>query len=105
MPIKELNLQAMPLPVGLKGKLRVLTDGEDNITIERPWRFLNYECVYLKEFQNGKEVRHALAGWFNFYNHRRPHFTFDGDKPMNRYSTSLNTSSSPQKYFSKRHEY
>lgn len=71
----------------------------DNIMIERRWRSLKYECVYLKEFQNGKEVRHALAGWFDFYNHRRPHFTFDGDKPMNIYLRSQATPPSPQKVF------
>ncbi|SHJ06049.1 putative transposase [Halodesulfovibrio aestuarii] len=87
------RLKAAGVRISMDGRGRCM----DNIMIERLWRSLKYECIYLKEFQNGKEVRHALADWFDFYNHRRPHFTFDGDKPMNIYSSSLATSTSPQK--------
>jgi len=53
--------------------------------IERLWRSLKYECVYLRELETGSELRQALAWWINFYNNRRPHKTFDGRKPMEIY--------------------
>jgi putative transposase len=68
---------------------RISMDGRgrwlDNIMIERLWRSLKYECVYLRETETGSEMRRALAWWFDFYNTRRPHFAFDGRKPMDVY--------------------
>jgi putative transposase len=57
----------------------------DNVMIERLWRSLKYECVYLREFETGSDLRRAMAWWFNFYNTRRPHCAFDGRKPMEIY--------------------
>jgi putative transposase len=66
--------------------VRISMDGRgrwiDNVMIERLWRSLKYECVYLRELETGSELRQALAWWFDFYNTRRPHFAFDGKKPM-----------------------
>ncbi|GAB7023817.1 hypothetical protein JCM12178A_23750 [Salidesulfovibrio brasiliensis] len=53
--------------------------------IERLWRSVKYECAYLREMETGSELRQALAWWFDFYNNRRPHFAFDGKKPMEIY--------------------
>lgn len=53
--------------------------------VERPWRSLKYECIYLRELETGSDLRRTLAWWFDFYNTRRPHFTFDGRKPMGIY--------------------
>ena len=57
----------------------------DNAMIERLWRSLKYECVYLREHETGSDLRRILAWWFDFYNTRRPHFTFNGKKPMEIY--------------------
>ncbi len=57
----------------------------DNVMIERLWRSLKYECVYLKDFATGSEISKALNCWYNFYNSHRPHSTFDGRKPMQVY--------------------
>jgi len=57
----------------------------DNVMIERLWRSLKYECVYLREAETGGDMRRALAWWFEFYNFRRPHSAFDGRKPMEIY--------------------
>lgn len=69
--------------------VRISMDGRgrwlDNVMIERLWRSLKYECVYLREMETGRELRQALAWWFEFYNTRRPHFAFDGKKPMEIY--------------------
>jgi len=72
--------------------IRISMDGRgrwmDNVMIERLWRSLKYECVYLRELSTGSELREALAWWFDFYNNRRPHFSFDGMKPMDVYQSS-----------------
>ena len=57
----------------------------DNVMIERLWRSLKYECLYLREIETGSELCRVLAWWFGFYNNRRPHKTFDGRKPMEIY--------------------
>jgi putative transposase len=79
--------------------VRISMDGRgrwmDNVMIERLWRSLKYECVYLREMENGKELRQTLAWWFDFYNHRRPHSTFDGMKPMDVYRSRLKPTGTP----------
>ncbi len=73
--------------------VRISMDGRgrwlDNVFVERLWRSVKYECVYLKELETGKELRQELARWFEFYNTRRPHFAFDGQKPMTVYRNGL----------------
>ena len=57
----------------------------DNVMIERLWRSVKYECLYLQEFDSIKELRHALKNWFTFYNEARPHATFNGRTPNDVY--------------------
>jgi putative transposase len=45
----------------------------DNIFVERLWRSLKYEEIYLRAYQNVAEARHGIAAYFNFYNHERLH--------------------------------
>ncbi len=45
----------------------------DNVFVERLWRSLKYEEVYLKDYQSVAELVSGLTGWFRFYNHERPH--------------------------------
>ena len=45
----------------------------DNIFVERLWRSLKYEEVYLKAYENVAEARQGIAAYFNFYNHERLH--------------------------------
>ncbi len=45
----------------------------DNLFIERPWRSVKYEEVYLKAYQDGREARIGLGNYFRFYNTERPH--------------------------------
>ncbi len=58
-------------------KIKVSWDGRgramDNIFIERLWRSLKYEEVYLKEYQGIKEARESISKYFDFYNNERPH--------------------------------
>ena len=57
----------------------------DNVFIERLWRSVKWECVYLREFETGSQARQALGNWFRFYNEHRPHTAFDGRHPMDVY--------------------
>ena len=45
----------------------------DNVMIERLWRSLKYECIYLYAFETGSDVRQGLKKWIGYYNDQRPH--------------------------------
>jgi len=66
--------------------IRISMDGRgrwmDNVFIERLWRSLKYEDVYLKGYADGREARAGIAGWIGFYNGRRPHQALAGRTPM-----------------------
>jgi putative transposase len=59
------------------GKGRAL----DNIFMERFWRSLKYEEVYLKEYKNVNEAVKGIGAYMNFYNTERPHQSLDGKRP------------------------
>ncbi len=61
----------------------------DNVFIERLWKSVKYECVYLREFESGSDARDELGTWFHFYNWQRPHSFFDGGRPMEVYYESM----------------
>jgi putative transposase len=66
--------------------IRVSMDGRgrwiDNVFIERLWRSLKYEDVYLKGYADGREARAGIAAWIAFYNRRRPHQALGDRTPM-----------------------
>ncbi len=45
----------------------------DNLFIERLWRTVKYEEVYLKAYQDGRDARAGIGDYFRFYNAERPH--------------------------------
>lgn len=62
----------------LKSKgIRISMDGKgraiDNVCIERLWRSVKYEYVYLSPASEAKQLFEGLARYFQYYNHRRPH--------------------------------
>lgn len=69
--------------------IRISMDGKgrwmDNVMIERLWRSLKYECIYLHAFETGSEVRQGLKHWIDFYNTRRPHSSLDDKTPDEAY--------------------
>ncbi len=71
---------------------RISMDGRgrwmDNVFIERLWRSLKYECVYLHAFETGSELRAGLSRWIGYYNARRPHSTLAGRTPDEAYGVS-----------------
>lgn len=65
--------------------IRISMDGKgrciDNVFIERLWRSLKYECVYLHACETGSQAKAGVGAWINFYNHRRPHTAHGGRPP------------------------
>jgi len=57
----------------------------DNIFIERLWRSVKYECIYLKEFEYVAEVKEALIDYFDYYNNDRPHQSLGYKTPADVY--------------------
>ena len=57
----------------------------DNIFIERLWRSLKYEAVYLRELPDGRAAERETGNWFDFYNLVRPHSSLDGRAPSDVY--------------------
>lgn len=69
--------------------IRISMDGKgrwmDNVMIERLWRSLKYECIYLYAFETGSEARQGIGRWVDFYNKRRPHSKLDDKTPYEVY--------------------
>ena len=66
-------------------EVRISMDGRgrwrDNVFIERLWRSLKYECVYLYAFETGSELQAGLSKWIGYYNALRPHSSLGGKTP------------------------
>src|SRR5256885_16143617 len=62
----------------------------DNVFIERLWRSLKYECVFLNAFETGSEARTGIGCWIGFYNNDRPHSAFGGRTPDEFYARQAN---------------
>src|SRR6266567_1219960 len=70
----------------VKAGIKISMDGRgrwmDNVFIERLWRSLKYEDIYLKGYADGREARTGIASWIGFYNGRRPHQALGNRTPM-----------------------
>jgi putative transposase len=66
--------------------VRISMDGRgrwmDNVFIERLWRSMKHEDVYLKGYADGREAKVGIAAWLTFYNHARPHQALANRTPM-----------------------
>ena len=74
-------LKDADIKISMDGKGRWM----DNVMIERLWRSLKYECVYLHAFETGSEARRGIGIWMDYYNQRRPHSSLDGRTPDEAY--------------------
>lgn len=61
----------------------------DNVIVERFWRSLKYEEVYLHAYEGTSEARKGIGNYIEFYNGRRPHSVLDGRTPDDLYFTAL----------------
>lgn len=78
--LKDYNIS-----ISMDGKGRWM----DNVFIERLWRSLKYECVYLHAFETGSQARAEIGHWIDFYNYRRPHSAHGVRTPAEAYDQSL----------------
>ena len=75
------RLQAAGIRISMDGRGRCM----DNIFIERLWRSLKYEAIYLHEIADGYAARCLIREWVRFYNVERPHLALDGRTPAEAY--------------------
>lgn len=75
-----------------QAQVRISMDGRgrtfDNIFVERLWRTVKYEDIYLKAYPTVPALYHGLTGYFEFYNHIRPHQGLNYQTPAAIYSGS-----------------
>ena len=69
----------------MDGKGRAL----DNIYVERLWRSLKYEDIYLNDYESVRELRRGVARYLSFYNTRRFHQSLGYQTPDDVYFNSL----------------
>src|SRR5947209_6582415 len=69
----------------IKNAIAISMDGKgawrDNVFVERLWRSVKYEEVYLRAYDNVSEARASIGRYLDFYNRRRPHSSLDGTTP------------------------
>ncbi|WP_319525798.1 integrase core domain-containing protein [uncultured Desulfosarcina sp.] len=78
-------LKAWKVKISMDGKGRF----KDNIFIERLWRTLKYERIYLRDYETGVELSRDLAIWFDWYNENRKHSSLDKLTPNEAYDQGL----------------
>lgn len=70
-------------------RVKISMDGKgrwmDNIFIERLWRSLKYECIYIHAFETGSETRRGIERWITHYNQDRPHSSLGDGTPDEAY--------------------
>ena len=81
-------LKTAEIKISMDGRGRYL----DNIFIERLWRSIKYELIYIKSFEDGKHLQQSVKEWFHWYNHERFHQALDYQKPEQVYLKSLGLS-------------
>ena len=79
------RLETAGIRVSMDGRGRAL----DNVFVERLWRSVKYEHVYLHEYARVPELEKGLHEYFAFYNHERPHQSLSYQTPAEVHSTGL----------------
>ncbi len=76
-----------------KAEIAISMDGKgswrDNVFVERLWRSVKYEEVYLHAYHTVSEARVGIGRYLNFYNTRRPHSSLDRLTPDQAYFNAL----------------
>ena len=73
------------IKISMDGKGRAL----DNIFVERLWRSLKYEEVYLKDYETVEEAKDGINAYFDYYNNERPHQSLGYKTPAEVYFQGL----------------
>jgi putative transposase len=70
-------------------EIKISMDGKgawrDNVFVERLWRTIKYEEIYLRAYASVSEARASIGRYLGFYNSRRPHSSLDGKIPDQAY--------------------
>jgi putative transposase len=76
-----------------ENEIAISMDGKgawrDNVFVERLWRSVKYEEVYLRAYDTVAEARASIGRYLSFYNSRRPHSSLDRQTPDQAYFTRL----------------
>jgi putative transposase len=78
-------LQRYAIHISMHGK----GGSRDNVFIERLWKTVKYEEIYLHAYESVTQARQSLTRYFTFYNRGRPHRALDGQTPDTVYFNSL----------------
>lgn len=78
-------LEACGTMISMDGKGRWL----DNVMIERFWRSIKYEDIYLKSYENARELELGIDGYITRYNHHRPHNSLADATPEEIYTEQV----------------
>ena len=81
-PAEAFTVTAQPEPIPL---------GRYNIFIERLWRSLKYECLYLHAWETGSQAKAGVGRWITFYNHQRPRAAHGGQPSAVLYFNAIET--------------
>ena len=81
------RLEERGVAISMDGRGRVF----DNIFIERLWRTVKYEDIYLRDYASVPELRRGLTRYFEFYDYERPHQSLDNRMPWEVYQEVLST--------------
>ena len=81
------------IDVLVKNDIKISMDGKgawrDNVFVERLWRSVKYEEVYLRAYDRVSEARQRLGAYLDWYNRRRPHSSLDGRTPDEAYFSNM----------------
>lgn len=86
------RLEGMGIQVSMDGKGRWM----DNVIVERFWRSVKYENIYLKEYETIEDLKRGIREWINRYNTWRPHQNLENQTPAHVYETQRRPSTSTQ---------
>ena len=78
------RLAAESIAVSMDGKGRAI----DNVMIERLWRTVKYENIYLKDYATGADCHQGLQAYLTYYCHERPHQSLANQTPWHAYQTT-----------------
>jgi putative transposase len=85
--IRSLTVPGRNISISMDGKGRA----HDNIFVERLWRSVKYEDIYIRGYQDIPEAREGLRKYFEFYNMKRYHQSLDDETPWHVYSGGSGT--------------
>jgi putative transposase len=79
------RLGELGIIISMDGKGRWL----DNVVIERFWRSIKYEDIYLRSYENAWELERGIESYIVRYNHRRPHQSLESATPEEIYNGAV----------------